>query len=72
MNFQLEQRIAVVTGGSSGIGFETLRLLLAEGTKVAFAAATRTNWREPKPACVMSFHRRRSWRCAATCLTRHR
>ena len=36
MNFQLEKRVAVVTGGSSGIGFETLRLLLAEGAKVAF------------------------------------
>ncbi|BEL96151.1 hypothetical protein SM14BL09_33040 [Serratia marcescens] len=29
MNFQLEDRVAVVTGGSSGIGFETLKLLLA-------------------------------------------
>ncbi|KFK93913.1 MULTISPECIES: SDR family oxidoreductase [unclassified Serratia (in: enterobacteria)] len=36
MNFQIEQRVAVVTGGSSGIGFETLRLLLVEGAKVAF------------------------------------
>lgn len=36
MNFQIEGRVAVVTGGSSGIGFETLRLLLAEGAKVAF------------------------------------
>ncbi|WP_145525620.1 SDR family oxidoreductase [Yersinia rohdei] len=36
MNFQIENRVAVVTGGSSGIGFETLRLLLAEGAKVAF------------------------------------
>ena len=29
MNAQIEGRVAVVTGGSSGIGFETLRLLLA-------------------------------------------
>ena len=28
MNAQIEGRVAVVTGGSSGIGFETLRLLL--------------------------------------------
>lgn len=31
MNAQIEGRVAVVTGGSSGIGFETLRLLLGEG-----------------------------------------
>ncbi|AKJ40790.1 Bile acid 7-dehydroxylase 1/3 [Pragia fontium] len=36
MNLQIEGRVAVVTGGSSGIGFETLRLLLAEGANVAF------------------------------------
>ncbi len=28
MNAQIDGRVAVVTGGSSGIGFETLRLLL--------------------------------------------
>ena len=31
MNAQIDGRVAVVTGGSSGIGFETLRLLLGEG-----------------------------------------
>ncbi|AHK18512.1 SDR family oxidoreductase [Yersinia similis] len=36
MNLQIAGRVAVVTGGSSGIGFTTLRLLLAEGVKVAF------------------------------------
>ncbi|MFS8058160.1 SDR family oxidoreductase [Klebsiella michiganensis] len=36
MNAQIEGRVAVVTGGSSGIGFETLRLLLGEGAKVVF------------------------------------
>lgn len=36
MNAQIEGRVAIVTGGSSGIGFETLRLLLGEGAKVAF------------------------------------
>ncbi len=36
MNTQIEGRVAVVTGGSSGIGFETLRLLLDDGVRVAF------------------------------------
>lgn len=36
MNLQIEGRVAVVTGGSSGIGLATVRLLLAAGGRVAF------------------------------------
>ena len=36
MDFGLKDRVAVVTGGSSGIGFATVEMLLGEGARVAF------------------------------------
>lgn len=36
MSFGVKNRVAVVTGGSSGIGFETVKFLLKEGAKVAW------------------------------------
>ncbi|QEM80347.1 SDR family oxidoreductase [Halomonas binhaiensis] len=41
MSFMIEDRVAVVTGGSSGIGLETVRLLLAHGAKVAMCGRSR-------------------------------
>ena len=38
MDLGLDNRVAVVTGGSSGIGLATVRLLLAEGAKVVSCA----------------------------------
>jgi NAD(P)-dependent dehydrogenase (short-subunit alcohol dehydrogenase family) len=66
MNAQIEGRVAVVTGGSSGIGFETLRLLLGEGAKVAFAAATDRLASARMPRCRTNIPERRFSLTAAT------
>lgn len=36
MSFKVEDKIVVVTGGSSGIGYESVKLFLAQGAKVAW------------------------------------
>lgn len=40
MDYQYNDSVAVVTGGSSGIGLATVRVLLREGAKVALCART--------------------------------
>ena len=42
MDMQLDDKVAVVTGGSKGIGLATARTLLDEGARVAVASRTRT------------------------------
>lgn len=48
MSFQVSGKVAVVTGGSSGIGLETVRLLLEQGAYVAWcgrdAARLQDSW----------------------------
>lgn len=59
MNAQIEGRVAVVTGGSSGIGFETLRLLLGEGAKVAFCGRNPIVWPAPMQHCKTNIQKAR-------------
>ena len=67
MNAQIEGRVAVVTGGSSGIGFETLRLLLGEGAiRSRFVAATRIGWPAPMRRCKTNIQKARCSPGAAT------
>jgi NAD(P)-dependent dehydrogenase (short-subunit alcohol dehydrogenase family) len=66
MNAQIEGRVAVVTGGSSGIGFETLRLLLGEGAKVAFCGRNPTGWPAPMRRCKTNIPKGRFSPGAAT------
>src|SRR4051812_7435324 len=40
MNWQLDGRVALVSGGSKGIGFAIARLLLDEGCSVTIASRT--------------------------------
>lgn len=67
MNAQIDGRVAVVTGGSSGIGFETLRLLLGEGAKVAFCGRDRIASPAPMPRCITNTPTGRFSLIAATC-----
>lgn len=55
MNYLIENRVAVVTGGTSGIGFETLRLLLAEGANVAFCGRNSERLAAAKTALEAEF-----------------
>lgn len=64
MNAQIEGRVAVVTGGSSGIGFETLRLLLGEGRKSPLRPQSGPAGQRPRGAAKRISRRGRVfWRC---------
>lgn len=65
MNLQIAGRVAVVTGGSSGIGLATLRLLLAEGARVAFCGRQAERLAAAEQALCQEFPKGEllAWRC---------
>lgn len=44
---QLESKIAVITGGSSGIGLATAQRFVAEAHMCSSPAAVRSSWTKP-------------------------
>ena len=48
MSFQVEGKVAVVTGGSSGIGLAAVEILVAEGAKVAWCGRDEQRLAESK------------------------
>ena len=59
MDYRLRDRIAVVTGGSSGIGLAAVKLLLSEGARVAFCGRDAARLDRAKDELIEHYGRER-------------
>lgn len=55
MDIGLKDSVVVVTGGTSGIGFETVRILLAEGARVSFCGRSESRLQEAQEKLAADF-----------------
>jgi NAD(P)-dependent dehydrogenase (short-subunit alcohol dehydrogenase family) len=72
MNLQLENKLALVTGSTAGIGLAIAKALVAEGARVIVNGRSEARVKEALPPFAPRSHQRNSKGSRSTCLRRTR